>query len=351
MNRTVSQTRNPGNADNPVRPPGLSQPVAGRTITSALRGPACSPMSPPGFLPQTTPADLLRRVRLVELRARRFVEDLLAGPYRSVFRGRGLEFEEVRAYQPGDDVRSIDWHTTARTGTVQVRQNLEERCLTIVLAVDLSASGDFASGPQSKRELAAELAAVLALSAVLNNDRVGLLLFTDRVERYLPPRAGRHQALAIVAAVLGHAPRGRRTSIRLALQVLGSALRRRATIFLISDFLDAGFARALRIAARRHDVVALPIQDAAETRLPKLGRLVCEDAETGELLELDTADPTVRHVFEVARRAREAGLADLFRRAGVDAVPCVAGQPCQRALLQFFEQRLRRGSVPPAAVA
>lgn len=201
-------------------------------------------MAPPAFLPTTTPADLLRRVRLVELRARRFVEDLLAGPYRSLFRGRGLEFDEVRAYPPGDDVRSIDWHSTARTGTVQIRQNVEERCLTVLLAVDLSASGDFASGPQSKRERAAELAAVLALSAVRNNDRVGLLLFTDRVERYLPPRAGRRQALAIVAAVLGHAPRGRRTSVRLALQVLGSVLRRRATIFLISDFLDAGFARA-----------------------------------------------------------------------------------------------------------
>ncbi|MCU0876052.1 MAG: DUF58 domain-containing protein, partial [Pirellulaceae bacterium] len=150
----------------------------------------------------SSPADLLRRVRLVELRARRLVEDLLAGPYRSVFRGRGLEFDDIREYQPGDDVRSIDWHTTARTGTVQIKQNVEERCLTLMLAVDLSASGDFGSVPQSKRELIAELAAVLALSAVFNNDRVGLMLFTDTVERYLPPGTGRRQALAIVAAIL-----------------------------------------------------------------------------------------------------------------------------------------------------
>lgn len=308
-------------------------------------------MDAPAPIPATTPADLLRRVRLVELRARRLVEDLLSGPYRSVFRGRGLEFDEVRAYQPGDDVRSIDWHTTARTGTVQIKQNVEERSLTVMLAVDLSASGDFASGPQSKRELAAELTAVLALSAVMNNDRVGLLLFTDRVERYLPPRTGRRQALALVAAVLGHVPRGRRTSIRRALESLGSALRRRATVFLVSDFLDEGFERALRIAARRHDVVALPIRDPAETRLPEVGWLVCEDAETGAWLELDTADPGVRHAFEVDRLAREAALADVLRRAGVDAVPCVPGDASQRALLHFFERRHRRGPALPSSPA
>lgn len=298
---------------------------------------------PPAPASTTTPADLLRRVRLVELRARRLVEDVLAGPYRSVFRGRGLEFDEVRAYQPGDDVRSIDWHTTARTGTVQVRQNVEERCLTVMLAVDVSASGDFGSTPQSKRELAAELAAVLALSAALNNDRVGLLLFSDVVERHLPPRTGRRQVLAIVAAVLGHPARGCGTRIGGALQVLGAALPRRASVFVLSDFLDTGFERALRIAARQHDVVALPLRDATEAHLPDLGWLVCEDAETGELVELDTSDPAVRRGFEVDRLAREAALADVFRRSGVDAVPCVAGQPCQRALLRFFEQRQRRG--------
>ncbi len=289
-----------------------------------------------------TPADLLRRVRLVELRARRLVEDLLAGPYRSVFRGRGIEFDDIREYQPGDDVRSIDWHTTARTGTVQIKQNVEERCLTVMLAVDLSASGDFGSGPQSKRELAAELAAVLALSAVFNNDRVGLLLFTDTVERYLAPRTGRRQALAIVAAILGYEPRSPRTSLSNLLQTLGSALRRRATVFLLSDFLDTNFDRALRLAGRRHDIVAVSIADGTESHLPDLGWLVCEDAETGELLQLDTSDPAVRHAFEVERLARTDRLREAFRRAGVDTIPCETGRPYQHALLRFFEQRQRR---------
>lgn len=296
----------------------------------------------PQFSAPAKPAELLRRVRRVELRARRLVEDLLAGPYRSVFRGRGVEFDAVREYQPGDDVRSIDWHTTARTGTVQVKQNVEERCLTVLLAVDVSASGDFGSVPQSKRELAAELAAVLALSAVMNNDRVGLLLFTDRVERHLPPRGGRRQALAIVAAILGHEARSPRTSVGNLLRNLSGALRRRTTVFLLSDFLDDDFERALRLAAHRHDIVALTTQDGAEQHLPNLGWLTCEDRETGEWLSLDTADPAVRHAFEVERLTRAARLLEMFRRAGVDNVTCETGRPYQRALLHFFEQRQRR---------
>ena len=292
--------------------------------------------------PTSSPAELLRRVQLVELRARRLVVDLLAGPYRSVFRGRGLEFDDIREYQPGDDVRAIDWHATARSGTVQIKQNIEERCLTVMLAVDLSASADFGSGPQSKRELAAELAAVFALSAVSNNDRVGLAIFTENVEYYLPPRTGRRQALAIVAAILSHQPRSPRTSMDKALRTLGSLLRRRATLFLISDFLDSGFARSLRLASLRHDTVAVSIRDPVEAGLPGLGWLVCEDAETGELLEFDTSDPRFRHAFEVDRLARITSLQETFRRAGVDAVSCETGKPYQRALLQFFDRRQQR---------
>ena len=308
-----------------------------------------NPPSPSAVLATHTPADLLRRVRRIELRARRLVQELLAGPYRSVFRGRGLEFDEVRAYQPGDDVRSIDWHTTARTGTVQIKQNVEERGLTVMLAVDISGSGHFASGGQSKRELAAELAAVVALSAVLNHDRVGLLLFSDQLEFYLPPRGGRRQALAIITAVLGHPPRGRGTSLRLALQALGSALRRRATVFVLSDFLDHGFERALRIAARRHDVIALPLEDPAECCVPDLGWLVCEDLETGEWLELDTGDPAVRQALQHEHGRRAAARADLFRRAGVEAIPCLTGRPWRPALLEFFAPRRRRGAPALAA--
>lgn len=299
----------------------------------------------------TAPADLLRRVQLVELRARRLVMDLLSGPYRSVFRGRGLEFDEVREYQPGDDVRSIDWHATARSGTVQIKQNIEERCLTAMIAVDLSASGDFGSVPQSKRELAAELAAVFALSAVTNNDRVGLAIFTDGVERYLPPRTGRRQALAIVSTILGHQSRSRRTSMDKVLRTIGSLLRHRTSLFLVSDFLDENFSRALRLVSLRHDVVAVSIQDPVEARLPKLGWLVCEDAEKGDLVELHTSDPRCRHAFEVERLARTATLQETFRRAGVDAIYCETGKPYQRALLQFLDRRQSRLGLGKAVVA
>jgi uncharacterized protein (DUF58 family) len=285
------------------------------------------------------PADLLRRVQLIELRARRLVMDLLAGPYRSVFRGRGLEFADIREYQPGDDVRAIDWHATARSGTVQIKQNIEERCLTLMLAVDLSASGDFGSGAQSKRELAAELAACFALSAVSNNDRLGLLLFTDSVEHYLPPRTGRRQALAIVSAILSHPPRSRRTSLDRSLRTLGALLRQRATLVLLSDFLDTGFERALRLVSLRHDVIAVSIQDAVESTIPPLGWLVCEDAETGSLVEIDTDDPGFQHSFQREHLARTAALQDCFRRSGVDWLCCQPGIAYQRELLNFLNRR------------
>jgi uncharacterized protein (DUF58 family) len=295
-----------------------------------------------------TSLDILRRARLIELRARRLVEDLFTGPYRSAFRGRGIEFDEIREYHPGDDVRSIDWHATARTGTVQVKHRVEERHLTLLLLVDVSASGDFGSGPQSKRELAAELAAVLALSAMRNNDRVGLVLFTDRVERFLAPRASRMQALNIVAAILDHRARSRATRLRVALDAVVQAFPRRATVIVLSDFLDAGFERSLSIAGRRHDVVGIHVEDGAEEHLPSLGWLVCEDAETGEVLELDTSSPLVRQAVERTRLARRAQLRDSFRRAGVDLIPCRTDTPCYPALLRFFEQR--RGAPVPSAV-
>lgn len=299
-------------------------------------------MIPDGNSPAAKPVDLLRRAQLVELRARRLVTDLLAGPYRSIFRGRGMEFDDIREYQPGDDVRSIDWHATARSGIVQIKQNVEERCLTAMIVVDLSGSADFASTPQSKRELAAELAAVFALSAIANNDRVGLAIFTDTIERYLPPRTGRRQALAIVSALLEYEPRSRWTSTNAALRTLGSILKHRNTIFLVSDFLDEDFSRALRLVSLRHDVVAVAINDPVEERLPELGWMVFEDAETGELVEMHTTDPRCRHAFELERLARKAKLEDMFRRAGVDAVYCETGKPYQRALLHFFDRRQQR---------
>jgi uncharacterized protein (DUF58 family) len=297
-----------------------------------------------------TSLDILRRTRLIELRARRLVEDLFAGPYRSAFRGRGIEFDEVREYHPGDDVRSIDWHATARTGTVQVKHRVEERHLTLLLLVDVSASGDFGSGPQSKRELVAELAAVLALSAVRNNDRVGLVLVTDQVERFLAPRASRMQALNIVASILDHRARSRATRLQVALDAVVHAFPRRATVFILSDFIDTGYERSLSIAARRHDVIGVHIRDRAEGQLPSLGWLVCEDAETGEVVELDTSAAGVRLALDRAHLVQQAQLRDTFRRSGVDLIPCQTNVPYYPALLRFFEQR-QGPPVPPAVDA
>ena len=289
-----------------------------------------------------TTVDLLRRVRLIELRALRLVQELASGPYGSIFRGRGLEFDEIRPYQPGDDVRSIDWHATARTGTVQIKKHVEERCQTLLLVVDVSASGDFGSVPQSKRELAAELAAVLAMSAVMNHDRVGLLLFTDTVERFIPPGAGRRHAMAVIAAVLGHTSRSRGTSIRRALNTVGQALRRRATVFVISDFIDDDYQRALRVVARQHDVVALRVADPAEWELPSMGWLVCEDAESGDVVEVQTDDPAFRHAFAVQRQERTEAFRQTCRQGGADALFCQTGALLYPPLLKFFEQRQRR---------
>lgn len=294
-----------------------------------------------GTPPFTAAADLFRRVQQVELRARRLATELLAGPYRSIFRGRGLEFEELREYQPGDDVRSIDWHASARSGTVQLKQNMEDRCLTVMLTIDLSASGEFGSCPQSKRELMAELAAVFALSAVSNQDRVGLAIFTDNIERYIPPRPGRRHALAILAAILEHQPRSRRTSISAALRTLGSVLRRRSTVFLISDFIDQNFERALRLTSLRHEVVAITVHDPAEQDFPDIGWVACEDSETGEAVEVLSTDPAFRHGLQIERHARNAALDEVFRKAGVDRIACETGTPYQRALLRFFDRRQR----------
>jgi uncharacterized protein (DUF58 family) len=211
-----------------------------------------------------------------------------------------------------------------------------------MLVVDVSASGDFGSVPQSKRELAAEMAAVLALSAVASNDRVGLMLFTDAVERFIPPGAGRRHAVGLVSAVLGHPARSGGTRIGRALSTLGQALRRRATVFVISDFLDDDYERSMRIAARRHDVVAVRIADGAEVRLPALGWLVCEDAETGEIVEVDTGDPAVRLAFEARHRERAERFRHACRQAGADAVACQTGAAFYPALMNLLEQRQRR---------
>jgi uncharacterized protein (DUF58 family) len=296
--------------------------------------------------------EMIKKVRQIEIRTNRLVTDTLAGQYHSVFKGRGMNFDAVREYVPGDEVRTIDWNVTARAGRPFVKKFVEERELTLLLMVDVSASGDFGSGAQSKRELAAEIASVLAFSAVKNSDKVGLLLFTDKVELYLPPRKGRRHVLRIVREVLGFEPAQRGTDLVQALDFLNDVVERRAIVFLLSDFQNgkqkdqsvADLRRALRQTNRRHDLVALPIEDARERVLPDLGVVAIEDAETGELIELDTRNPMVRQRFTEIAEQRATHLQRVFNAEAVDALRLSTNRPYVADLMAFFKNRSRKRS-------
>jgi uncharacterized protein (DUF58 family) len=296
--------------------------------------------------------EMIKKVRQIEIRTNRLVTDTLAGQYHSVFKGRGMNFDAVREYVPGDEVRTIDWNVTARAGRPFVKKFVEERELTLLLMVDVSASGDFGSGAQSKRELAAEIASVLAFSAVKNSDKVGLLLFTDKVELYLPPRKGRRHVLRIVREVLGFEPAQRGTDLVQALDFVNDVVERRAIVFLLSDFQNgnqtdqsvADLRRALRQTNRRHDLVALPIEDARERVLPDVGVVAIEDAETGELIELDTRNPIVRQRFTEIAEQRATHLQRVFNAEAVDSLRLSTNRPYVADLMAFFKNRSRRRS-------
>jgi uncharacterized protein (DUF58 family) len=289
-------------------------------------------------------------MRQLEIRTRRMVNDSLVGAYHSVFKGRGMDFDEVREYSPGDEVRTIDWNVTARAGRPFVKKFTEERELTIFLLVDISASGNFGSGALSKRDLAAELASVLAFSAIRNSDKVGLLLYTDRVERYLPPKKGRRHVLRVVRDILYHAPEGTATDSVRALDVLNHVLHRRAIVFLISDFESPGdptaaraqLRRAMRQTNRRHDLVAVHVEDPRERELPDVGIVALEDAETGEVVELDTASSAVRKRFKEQSLERSRRLVSDFRSEGIDTLQLQTDAPYMPALQRFFKTRERR---------
>ncbi len=293
-------------------------------------------------------AELVRRVRRIELSSRRAVEDRLSGQYHSVFKGRGMEFSEVRPYAPGDEVRAIDWNVSARTGQLHVKRFVEECELTVMVLCDASASADFGSGARTKAEVAAEIAALLAFSAVANGDRVGLVLFTDRVERFVPPRKGRRHALRLVSEILSFRPEGRRTAIGAALEFLRRALRRRSVAFVLSDFVAEAepapaLERALRIAARRHDVVPIRLDDALDAALPAAGIAWLEDPETGAVLRADLSDAGVRARFAAAARAEDEALRRLFARLELDAVSVRTDEADHvKPLLAFFRARARR---------
>ena len=311
------------------------------------------------------PREILKKIRQIEIRTNRLVTESLAGQYHSVFKGQGMNFEEVREYQPGDEVRSIDWNVTARMNHPFVKKFVEERELTLMLVVDVSASGWFGSREQSKRELAAEIASLLAFSAIRNNDKVGLILFSEEVEKFIPPRKGRRHVLRVIREVLFFQPQGRGTDLNGALEFLLRVTPHKAIAVLISDFIGAppgaaartGQARPqlmlleslaqaaqplLRQANRRHDLVAVHITDPFELQLPALGRLVLQDAETGEIVEINTGDARKRAAFAERQAKAQAELARLFRSAGIDAIQLRTDQPYGAELGRFFETRERR---------
>lgn len=291
--------------------------------------------------PRLSPV-LLARIRRIEIHARRLVANAFLGEYHSVFRGRGIEFSEVRQYELGDDVRSIDWNVTARMGLPYIKQYVEERELTVLLVVDVSASSAFTTTTQSKRDLAAEVAATLAFSAVANNDRVGLLAFSDRIEKFIPPAKGRRHALHIVRELLSLAPQGRGTDIKAALTYLARVSRRRAIVFLLSDFFDTGFESQLRAASIRHELVAMTLNDPREATLPNVGLIELEDAETGQRALVDTASRRVRNAY--ARQADDARAQRrrMFAAAAVDAIDLHTDRPFAEPLLRALRQRRRR---------
>jgi uncharacterized protein (DUF58 family) len=293
---------------------------------------------------------IMSGMRQLEIRTRRMVNDSLAGEYHSVFKGRGMDFDEVREYSPGDEVRTIDWNVTARAGRPFVKKFTEERELTILLLVDISASGNFGSGDKAKRDLAAELASVLAFSAIRNSDKVGLLLFTDRIERYLPPKKGRRHVLRVVRDILYHTPEGRGTDNVKALDVANHVLHRRAIVFLISDFLSPGdpvaarteLRRAMRQTNRRHDLIAVQVADPREQELPNVGVLALEDAESGEIIELDTGSAAVRKRFQELAVERAKRMVGDFRAEGIDTMELKTDSPYMAVLQRFFKTRERR---------
>ena len=286
--------------------------------------------------------ELLQKVKHIEIRTGRLVNAAMGGEYHSVFKGQGMEFDEVRAYQFGDDMRSIDWNVSARQGHLYVKRYVEERELTVMLMVDLSGSKDFGTVRRMKNELAAEVAALLAFSAIQNHDRVGALIFTDVVEKYIPPKKGRKHVLRVVRELLAYEPIHRKTSIQTAVKYLNNVLTKKSVVFLISDFIDQGYEKSLRVANQRHDLVALPIWDPRENELPNAGIIQMIDPESGETLWIDTSTRQTRDRYrKIATESMEARNR-IFRRNRIEFVDICTHLPYDVALVEFFRERAKR---------
>jgi len=288
------------------------------------------------------PKELARKIRILQITTRKVVNEILAGEYGSVFKGRGMEFDEVREYIPGDEIRSIDWNVTARTGTPHVKRFVEERELTVMFIVDLSASGQFGSVNKLKNEVAAELCALMAFSAVKNNDKVGLILFTDQVEKYIPPKKGTSHVLRVIRELLDFRPRMARTDISGALDFFGKVATKRAVVFLVSDFLAEGFEKPMRIIGKKHDLVAATIVDPREVSLPDVGLIELEDAETGETVLVDTGSASVRKRYERLGRDQSKRFREMFSSMGIDQIEVRTDKDYIPELVRFFRMRERR---------
>jgi len=286
-------------------------------------------------------AELFKKAKKIEIASRRLVDETLAGQYHSVFKGRGLVFSDVRAYYPGDDVRSIDWNITARMNAPHIKQFVEERDRTVNLVIDMSASGHFGSRGTTKRELAAELAAVVAFSAIKNNDRVGLYIVTDKVERFVPPKKGRRHVLRVIGEILAFEPQSRGTNLAAGLDFLGKVARRRSVVFLVSDFLSEGWERPMQITRQRHELVPVVVSDPMEQALPDVGLVMFEDLESGEVVEVDTSS-RARQEFAKKAAAAAAARDAAMRRINVDVVEVATNQPYVDALIAFFKARAKR---------
>jgi len=286
--------------------------------------------------------DILRKVRYIEIKTRGLVNQIFSGEYHSVFKGRGIEFSEVREYQYGDDIRTIDWNVSARLNHPYVKVFEEERELTVMLVVDLSGSGGFGSATQLKNEIATEICAVLAFSAIKNNDKVGLLLFTDKIEKFVSPKKGRAHILRIIRELLSFQPTSSGTDITKALEYFNHVSKKRSIAFLISDFIDDGYDKILRIISRKHDVIAVELSDPREMALPSAGLLVLRDAETGEQRVVDTGNAVVRNEFERHWRQRRLDRRGIFVRSKVDAIEVRIDRPYIKPIVDFFRLRERR---------
>lgn len=286
--------------------------------------------------------EVIQKIRRIEITTKHLVQDVFSGEYHSIFKGQGIEFQEVREYQPGDDIRSIDWNVTARYGFPYVKKYREERELLVMILVDVSSSQRFGTADRFKVEIAAEISSVLAYSAIQNNDKAGLLIFTDQIEKVIPPRKGRYHVLRLIREVLYHQPRGRGTDLGLALEYAGRMLNRRSVMFLISDFLASGYEKQLKTLSRKHDIIAIRIIDPRETQFPRIGFLELEDAETGRQFLFDSSNPVLQRQFGLINYKQREDWDRFLKQINLDKIEIGTDRSYVDPLVQFFRQRAKR---------